>query len=55
MIEIDKNIAINFLLKLMTLERKYSDEDVNKKTKRREELAELINNFSVKEIDNENQ
>ena len=43
-----------FLERLMKIVRRYSDQDVNKMTKRREEIGELVNAFVVKELDNEN-
>jgi|MTBAKMStandDraft_1061839.scaffolds.fasta_scaffold01597_9 hypothetical protein len=53
MAEIDNKITLKFLLQLMDIERRYSDEEINKRTKRREEIGELINNFTIKEIENE--
>ena len=52
--KISNEKTIMFLEQLMNIIRQYSDQELNKTTKRREEIAELVNSFVMKELDNDN-
>jgi hypothetical protein len=54
MSEISQKQLENFLKGLMEIERRYSNEEKNKKSNRQADLRELLEKFIAKEFKNDN-